>query len=205
MIMRQTVLGLLGEAQHPRTLAEAKRYFAAKELICPDLREIVYRLAIKHGGEEEYNKLLQRYNETDNATEKRRCMVSLAKTPNEELQKKTLEWVFSKDVRSQDKAFPIRSISRTKGGNVLLWSWFKTNFDDAMKHLEKFSTSLTNSFIGSVTYFNTEEMANEVEEFFKAHPIDSASRGIKQSLERIRGRAEQRKRDLENLRVYFAK
>ena len=159
---------------------------------------------VRNGGEDEYRKMLERYRTSDMADEKRRAMVALGSSPVPELQLETLAWVLqSGEVRAQDMTFPISAVARAKGGALRVWQNFCDNFDRLQKDFSQGQSFVVSRLVGaSVSSLPTLEDMAVAEAFFVDHPVPSAVRTIRQSLEAARSGLERRERDLPALRAF---
>jgi aminopeptidase 2 len=63
---------------------------------------------------------------------------------------------------------------------------------------------LTNVLHSTLSPFNTEQKAQEIESFFQGKEIKGGEKAIAQSIEIIRARAAFVKRDLASIKEYFA-
>jgi len=192
-VLRQSVLNTLGIHGDQGVINEAKARFnesiANNKPLIPDIRGLVYKFVVQNGGEKEYEQVYKIFKEAEMHEEKLRALRALGATENAALAKRTLNMAISDEVRSQDIIYVVAPCANSRIGKNLTWNFMKENFGEFEKRLKDsmmlFERVLTAAFDG----FTSEEKAVEVEQFFKEHPVASADRGIKQSLEVIRGNA----------------
>ncbi|CAL9123593.1 unnamed protein product [Musa acuminata var. zebrina] len=194
-MLRGELLTSLAELGHDITTKEAVRRFYAflddrnTSLLPPDIRKAVYvavMQTVNSSNKLGYESLLRVYRETDLSQEKGRILSALASSPDPAVVLDALNFLLSSEVRNQDAVFGLAGIS--KEGRDVAWVWLKENWD----HISKTwgSGFLITRFISSiVSPFNSDEKANEIEEFFASRTKPSITRTVKQSIERVRNNA----------------
>lgn len=115
-------------------------------------------------------------------------MQSLGATPDDELRQQVLHWAyFSGQVKTQDIYFPIGSIASDARGGQLAWAFYRQHFERIKEKLSNAFPALMDAVIVNTTSrFCTVQQADEVELFFRKHPLPSSERRIQQQLELIR-------------------
>lgn len=97
-------------------------------------------------------------------------------------------------MRSQDTIFVIISVAIGRQGRKLAWEFFKANFPEFLSRYQ--GGFLIARLVKSITgNFASEEMAVEVDSFFKKHKFPGTERTVQQSLESVRRNAAWLKRD----------
>ena len=86
----------------------------------------------------------------------------------------------------QDFFYPVASLAGQNSENrLLVWQYFKDNFDKIFKLVETGSPFLFSAIISaSASGFTTKEKANEIESFFQEHPVERSTRKINQIIEK---------------------
>ena len=163
------------------------------QAIAPDVRQLVYNTAASHGGSKRWEALLRLLKAATLSEEQRRLMMALGRQSDIILQTKTLDLVFDGTVCSQDCGLVFSSVASAPGpsgtGRDLVWNYLKTNWDKIHKLLGG-GNFIWGQVVGACTgYFDNQTKANDIEEWFTTHPMGSAERTVKQSLEAIRTRA----------------
>lgn len=209
-LLRALALGAFGVYGDPLTIDLARYYFSCflnsdHNMLHPDLRGLVYHLVIKNGDEKTYANVLGIYRETDLQEEKIRCLAALGASQDHSLLKRALVFSLSPEVRSQDTAYSIMNVAANRHGRELAWQFLQENwaefdrrYGDGKFFLRWLISSCTEDFM-------SEEKAQEVEAFFRDHPVPAASRTILQSLERIRSNAAWLARDRDDVTRWFEK
>ena len=206
-LLRATVQSMLVRAKDEESMQSAKNLFAKRDTchIEPDLRNLVYRTAMRDGSKDVYNKLVEVYKSSDSPAEKRLALGAISSADIPDLQEKTLKWaLLSGEVRNQDVPLIVHYVSCSKTGGMLCWNFFKTHFqqiDSAFSGGQGFLLSRIVNYC--VQNLNTRESASDVRSFFEQNPMPSAARAIKESLEIIEISIMRRERELDCLKEYF--
>jgi len=188
-LRRSTVLGQIGAYGDKDTLAEARRRFvgflADQSSLHPDLRALTFGLVAQGGGKSDYDTLWSLEKEAALHEEKVRFLGALTRFRDESLLGDLLERSLGDEVRAQDSMLVIVQSAMNASGRDLTWRFVRDNWGELDRRYGKggFAIMRIVSIAGG---FTTMERHDEVESFFKEHPAPSASRTIRQSLERIR-------------------
>mgnify|MGYP005994446131 CR=1 FL=1 len=168
-----------------------------------DLRGTIYKIAVKHGDIQQYEKMLEVYKDADMHAEKLQAFTALGATTNEELKKRTLSFALSDQVRSQDLVYGPSSTTGTLDGTRITWEFLKEHWSEFCEKLAASGYLLARCIQYSASGFLSEDKAAEVEEFFAANPTPQADRAIQQTLESIRSKASWFTRDGETVQSFF--
>jgi aminopeptidase N len=117
------------------------------------------------------------------------------------LQKRTLEYALSPDVRSQDLPAIIGGMMVRPSSAHDTWSFVKTNWDALQKTLGVFQG--LPGIVGATGSFCDEPTRRDVQNFFEAHPIKALDRQTRQSLETIDRCIQTRSRQGSNLTAFL--
>lgn len=91
----------------------------------------------------------------------------------------------------------------TRAGRELAWQFFKDNWKELMNRYQ--GGFLIARLVKCTTEnFASEEMALEIDEFFKEHKSPGTERTVQQSMESIRRNAAWLKRDGEAIKQYLS-
>lgn len=206
-MLRSLVVGRLGRAGDEAVIKEARERFAkhcdGSQVLPADLRSAIYGIVLKHGGEAEYEAMLKLLHASDHQEEKVRVLRSLGLTSDPALMKRTLDFSLSNDVRSQDTVGVIVGLTGSVEGRKLAWKFVQDQWDELHRRFP--GLFLLSRLVAATTEnFVTEEMAVEVENFFRTHPAPAAERTIQQSLENIRLNCQQLEKNAEGVRSFLA-
>ncbi|CAI9753742.1 unnamed protein product [Fraxinus pennsylvanica] len=194
-LMREEVLTALASFGHPQTHEEARKRFHAflddtkTSLLPVNTRKAAYTAIMRNASTENrkgLDCLLKIYREVGEVQEETRVLRCIASSPDPIIVTEVLNLMLSDEVRRQDIVYILPGISWE--GRATAWSWFKENWDQILKTWEP-EMLLTYFIRDIITPLSSHEMADEVEEFFAAHPVPSVAMNLKQSLELVRIKA----------------
>jgi len=188
-LLRAYIVIVLGKLNDYEILEEANRRFDAHykkhELINPNLAETVFSLAAWNGDNNTFNKLVQLYRKSPSQEEKLRVLAALCYFKDERLLLKTLQFVLSKEVRSQNLALPITRIAGNPYGKKIMWPWLKKNWKTLSNKFGQ-GNPIANRIVSSISLFANDTMQKEIREFFTKNPTPGTEMTLAQTIERIR-------------------
>ena len=188
-LLRSLVIGSLGRLGDDQILEEAKNRFNEflknPDSLVPDLRNVVYSLVAWTGNRETYEVLLRHFRKSTMQEEKLRFLGALAAFQDEHLLARTLKFVLTKEVRSQNLYLPIMRVASNPYGRKLVWPWVKKNWKQLVK---KFGVGspLINRVLGTVSVIYDSKKEQEIRHFFKLNPTPGTEMKLAQTLERLR-------------------
>ncbi|MBI4457935.1 M1 family metallopeptidase [Candidatus Uhrbacteria bacterium] len=151
----------------------------------PDVRSAIYRLAVKAGGLQGYEKLLGLYRSSTLQEEKMRLFSALAWCETEDLLQRTLEFSLTPEVRRQDAFYGFSGVAANPRGKVMAWQYLKLRWDD-LRDIYRTNIGMLGYFVDAVTGgLSTPEDQADVKAFFTRHQASALSRTIDQALEQI--------------------
>ena len=198
--LRTTVVSAAAAASDPWTLSQVKERFAPlrdhgdDSRIHPDLLRTVLSQAVKHGGESEYEAVLRVYQNPATPTHKLSAMLALGATRDPALLHRTIEFLFSNNVKAQDYMYFFNALSNNPEGRRLLWNTVKERFDVLTKKFEG-NFSLAGLLKLSISNFSQDKDAADVEAFFKDRNTSKFSMSLAQGLDSIRSQTRWLERD----------
>lgn len=188
---------VINEAQH-----RFHMHITKQSILLPDFRSLVYRAVLSVGNYDTFKKLMTIYRETDVHEEKNRILSSLGAIRDENILMKILEFSISEEVRAQDVPRVIESVTTTYQGRLLTWQYFKNNWQIFVKRCQ--SGTLMKTIVEIVTgKFVTEEIIQDIEDFFEKNHISGTERTIKQRIEIIKFNAAWLNRDKEPIEEFL--
>ena len=206
-LLRSAVLGLMGSYGEPQVLGEAQRRFSGflkdPASVHPDLRGVVLGLTAQEGDRATHDTLWELERRATLHEEKVRLLGALALLRQGELLQETLERTLSTEVRSQDTILILAAVAGNRHGRDMAWEFVKANWPEFDRRYSRGGFGIMR-LVGITGSFTTEERAQDVEEFFKSHPVPAAERTIRQSLERIRLNVRWLERNERELAKWFA-
>jgi len=183
-------------------VAEATRRFKAfqkdandVQSLPSDMRSSVFKIYLKSapvGSSKEYSDVKSYFVTADDSAEQKLVLSALGHTLDPMLKEQTMEWALSGEIKVQDFFYPMGSVGRSsKKGREVSWAFFQKNFDKIKKMIGNGSPSLMDACIVTCAgTFCTREKAEEIECFFKDHPLPNNKRRIAQATEVMRGNAQ---------------
>lgn len=109
--------------------------------------------------------------------------------------------IFQDEVRSQDTVFVIMSVGLTKKGRELAWEFLKDKWDMLYDRYQ--GGFLLNRLVKITENFASEEIAKEIEDFFKERNLSGIERAVQQSTESVRLNSAWLARDSDDIKAYL--
>jgi aminopeptidase N len=206
-LLRSLLLGALGQYGDRASLKQAVQLFRKTkkmDKIHPDVRAAVYYLTAQAGTRKDYARLRKLYEETDIHEEKNRLARALTLFRDPVLIKRTLKFLFSKDVRLQDGPFLMIYAWRNPAAWPHIWQFMQNNWDMLIKRYGQ-GGRMIGYMIKPLHHFSDPKTVLQVDRFLKTHKAPGAAMAVKQTLERIHSRADWRKRDLKNIEKFLSR
>ena len=188
-LLRSTALAQLGRFGDVDTLAEARARFDAyveeSSRLPADLRSATFSMAAQTGDHDLYDRMWELEKAASLQEEKMRLVGALTGFTDRKLLQETLDRSLNDEhVRSQDTIRVVVSVASNRHGRELAWEFLKDNWDEFDRRYGEGGFGIMRLVsIGSL--FTTEEMRQEVWEFFQSHPAPAAERTILQGQERM--------------------
>ncbi|XP_076459328.1 puromycin-sensitive aminopeptidase-like [Babylonia areolata] len=205
--LRDIVVSTLGACGEKSVVDQAFTAFYShveyKQAICSNMRKAVYSTVMAHGKAEVYFKLKKLMQDPETPHERITIMGCFGRSQDTAILQDALKLSVSGEVKSQDTHIIVGGVAAGSAkGRELAWAFFKDNYQ-MLYH--RFSSSLLLARLVKVITedFASEEMAVEIEQFFKEHPAPSAERTVQQSCEKIRLNAVWLQQEAENVTKYL--
>jgi aminopeptidase N len=180
--MRATVISLSG-LSNKETIGMAIKLLGNHTTLTNDLLGVVFALAVKNGGEKEWDAVQKIFLDVSQVAEvKVKALAALGQ--NEELMEKTLDWLKSGDIKNQDIYMIVHSCSHKNP--TRFFKWFVANWEFVKAKFTGVYMLFTRIIEYAVAYMNTEEDLKAAEEFFKSEKVTAAEMTLKQAFEAIR-------------------
>lgn len=180
----------------------AKYMAGDKSAIHPNIRGSVFSMALKYGGKEEYDAILNFFRTSNNADERNTALRCLGRANAPELIKQTLDLTFNGEVKDQDVYMPLAGLRSHPEGINALFEWMTSNWElitikvpPALVMLGHLVNILTSSF-------TTKEQLEKVEKFFADKSTVGFDMNLAQSLDAIRSKVAWLERDREDVAAW---
>ncbi len=183
---RSDLLSVLGSADDPSALAEAKTiataYLHGDQSVDPELAQSAVALATQHGDAALYDTLQHIADTSTNPEVQTRALFSLAYFTDPVLVQRTLDNVASGKIRNQDSWILLDILLSRRQTRPETWAYIKTNWD---KVHAQFTTSSGNRVVSAAGSFCTDADKADVQQFFAAHPVEASGRALRDALGEI--------------------
>lgn len=161
--------GLAGDREIIDAAQAMFRAFAAgdKTAIHPNIRASVYAIALRNGGEKEYDVILNEYRTAKVADERNTALRSLGRVKDAKLIQRTLALPLSDDVKGQDVYLPISGLRNEPQGIEALWTWLNENWEPIKTKCPPGLTMLSSMVQICTSGFTQRGQLEEVKAWFK--------------------------------------
>jgi len=203
-LLRSLILNQLIGYNHQPTISQGWEIYKSAKNIPADIRAAVYHAVAVSGTENDYKKLIKKYQTEGLSEEKNRVGRALGQFSNLKLFKKTLEFAMSKSVRIQDTAQIFASVWGNPAGRQMAWEFTKKNWAVLLKRYPA-SGHILNRFVKMAAGFVLERDIKNFTEFFKTHKAPGAERAVAQVLEKIKSNAAWLQRDGKKIEEWLLK
>ena len=126
------------------------------------------------------------------------AMVALGTTQDAALIQRTIEFVFSGQVKTQDFMYFFMSLSSNPRSRRTLWETVKTRFDDLVKTFEG-NFSLANLIKSSISTFTSDADARDIQQFFSSRDTSKFSMSLAQGLDTVHAQTRWLERDAQDV------
>ena len=204
-LLRVLAIGSSSKYGDQSVIDEAiKRFRETPDALDDDIRGKVYRIVVKHGDAEDYEKILSIYRNAPMQAQKLQALSALGATTDESLIQRTLEFSLSEEVRTQDLIYGVSSVSSDVRGSEHAWRFLTSHWAEYNEKLAGSGYLLAACIKSAAGCFSSEARALEIEAFFQSHPTPQAERAVQQTLESIRSRSAWFSRDCDKVAHFFA-
>ncbi|RYP76131.1 hypothetical protein DL771_001955 [Monosporascus sp. 5C6A] len=198
------LFGAAGMAGDEKIVAAAKdmfnRYMGGdKSAVHPNIRGSVFGMALKYGGSEEYDKILNFFRTSTNSDERNTALRSLGRAKDPALIQRTLDFTLSGEVKSQDLYLPTSGLRNHSEGIEALFSWMTEKWPEITKRLSgnpPILSSMVNICTGG---FAKPEQLEKVEDFFRDIDTKNFDQSLAQCKDSIRSKIAWLQRDREDV------
>lgn len=192
--LRETLVKLAASYSKDEAIVEEARrrfdaFFAGDSAQLPDdIKPAVFQIVLKTGGNTEFDALKGLWAKAETNIEKKHVYTTIGHTAEFAKKKEVLEWAISGEIKIQDFFYALGSVSSSsKAAGAMSWQFYKDNFNKMHSMLKTANPSLMDAAIQtSTTGLCSAAGADEVEAFFKEHPLPQNQRKISQIVEDMR-------------------
>lgn len=206
-LLRVTILALASSSDEKSVVDEALRRFNTMqrtEDVPPDFRGFIYATAARHGDESTFDKLLALHNATQSSEERVTLSSALTNFKQPELIQRALSLITTDAVRLQDVSYWIAYSFSNRFARQATWDWMVAHWDWLAENLSK-DLSFYRMPIYAARCFSDAAFLPTFKAFFESIMEPALERSVNQGIEIIEWQSAWRARDLESIRVYFAR
>ncbi|KAJ9157741.1 Aminopeptidase [Pleurostoma richardsiae] len=194
------MFGSAGLSGDQDVIAAAKDMFnkfmgGDRSAIHPNIRGSVFGMALKYGGENEYEKVLDFYRTSKNSDERNTALRCLGRAKAPELVQKTLGLLLSGEVKDQDIYLPAAGLRSHPEGIEALFTWITENWDEVYKRFPPSLSMLGHMVSICTSSFTTSEQLARVEKYFAQKDTKGFDQSLAQSMDSIRSKIAWLERD----------
>ena len=164
--------------------------------IDPELLAAATAVVAAIGNEQDYDAFVEQFRAADTPQEQLRFLYALAEFDRDDLVRRTVDFAFSDEVKTQNAPFLIgRAIANRVNGHVA-WELLRQRWDEANT---RFPGNTIVRMVDPVKLLDRAEYVANVQGFFAEHDIPQGAKTLAQILERQRVNAAVRGRESERL------
>jgi len=202
---RPALLRLVGGlAEDTEVLARVdehiRRYLRERASLEPNLAGPVVELAARHGDKQRFETYLKTMRRARTPQERTRFELALASFRDPALVQRTLGLSLGDEIPTQDVVPLLIRLLHNPDAREDTWAFIQARWNALQPRI---STGLAPRLVTALPALGTREYRKQVADFFKAHPLPSATRALRQALEAFQLEAELRRRLLPQLRNYL--
>ena len=180
------IVGRLGQAT--RVVDEAqercRKYLRQRSSLEPNLADAVVSIAASHGDAWLFDTLLDAMREARTPQEQRRFLMALCDFSDASLIERVLDLILTDDVPTQDVAFVVVRLFGNRAARQPTWDFVRGSWPELR---DRMGSLLAGRVIQATPALGSRAHRREVARFFKANPVPSGARALRQALERFDG------------------
>ncbi|HEY8492641.1 MAG TPA: M1 family metallopeptidase [Myxococcota bacterium] len=185
-VRRGVLVGLLGDvAAWPPVLATAAKrfdaYLARRERVDPNLADAVVSLAARTGDALRFEAILEGFEKAATPQERRRFLLALADFRDPRLAQRTFALCLTPRIPTQDVAIVLARLLANPSARAATWTAVKKHWT----RLRRRMPPMLASRLVEATPALGAGARDDVEAFFRAHPLPAGARALEQALERF--------------------
>ncbi|KAI1828006.1 peptidase family M1-domain-containing protein [Xylaria intraflava] len=187
------LFGAAGMAGDKDIIAAAKDMFIKfkagdKSAIHPNIRGSVFSMALKYGGKEEYDTIMDVFHASTTSDERNTVLRCIGRAKDPELIQRTLDFALSDEVKSQDIYLPTSGLRGHAEGLEALFNWMTEKWSEINKRLSGNPSILSSMVTICTSSLTKPEQLARVEDFFKDINTKAFDQPLAQSKDAIRSK-----------------
>jgi aminopeptidase N/puromycin-sensitive aminopeptidase len=177
--LRATLFRILGAANDPKVIAEAKeitqKYLADPGSVDAAMAGPAQSIAAANGDVALFDQLQQIFETSKDPVRAESALRSLALFKDPSLEKRALDYAASGKVRNQDSVFQFAIALNNTNTRDFAWQYIQDNWPRVNAQL---TTMAGGSLVGSTAAFCSADRRDEVTKFFSDHPVHASERAL---------------------------
>lgn len=196
------ILGAIGE--DPKIALGAapmfERYLKNRASVEPNLVDPMIAIVARDGDEARFARFRQAVGLSRTPQESRRFQLALGDFRDPALTRRAADLTLTPEIPTQDVGFLLIRLIANRAAREATWQFIQENWAALAKRLPPMMVSRV---IEATASLQTREHRKQVAMFFRAHPVETATRALKLALERFDLNEELRRRVGRDLRAWF--
>ena len=178
------LVGRIGRDESVRSEARAacRRYLRSRRSLEPNLADTVVSIAASEGGAALHRSFERAMREARTPQEQRRFLLGMCDFRDADCTQRTLRLALTDAVPTQDVAFVLVRLLGNRAASEATWDFVRTRWP---KLRDRIGSLLAGRVIAATPALGTRRHRAEVARFFKANPVPSGARALRQALERF--------------------
>ena len=149
--------------------------------------------------------MLNFYRTSTNSDERNTALRCLGRAKSPELIKRTLDLLFSGEIKDQDIYMPTSGLRSHPEGIEALFTWMTENWSELIKKLPPALSMLGTMVTIFTSSFTKKEQLAQVEKFFEGKSTNGFDQSLAQSLDAIRSKISWVERDRTDVAAWLKK
>ncbi len=159
-----------------------RRYLEDSTCVDPNLADGIVQLAARDGDAELYDAFGRAALAAGTPQARRRMLAATTSFRNPELVKRTLASLLDDRVETQDVAILLARMFQNPAGRERAWAFTKSRWTKLRKRMP---AMLVTRPIDALPNLGSRALRKDVASFFRAHPVPTGARAVRQALERF--------------------
>lgn len=204
-LLRPLILGLAAGADEPDVVNECLRLFNTMKTtqdIHPDIRNVVYATAVRHGDAKTFDKLFALHETTTLSEERTALTMALTGFKQPELVTRALNLIQTDSVRLQDVSYWIAYSFMNRFAREATWEWMTSHWDWLSDNLGT-DLSFYRFPMYAANVFSDKAFLKKYKTFFITRIAPAFERSINQGIEVLEWQSAWKERDIKEVRAYF--
>lgn len=190
--LRANLLELLGDAEDPAALAQARKITESAfalgsrkdKTLDPQLTDAAILVTAPQGNASLYDKVMTASKDASNPDDQSDALLTLARFRDPALVKRTLDYAVSGEVRNQDSWILMAILLSQRETRDQTWEYIQQKWDRV--HAQ-FTTNSGNRVVEAAGSFCSVDRRDEVASFFATHKVDASERTLAKVIDSING------------------